>query len=82
MQNLSELPDVGSISIDGEEIELELEQPMELPDPKATGSVVFTAKYAGQVIVVVGQVLEIENIQGPDVWCRLKMKGCSVTFTI
>ena len=83
MQYLSFLPEVSSIGVEGDIIELELEQEIkELPELGDDDPVVLTARYAGQIIVAVGQVIEYENIEGPDVWCRMKIKGSSVTFTI
>lgn len=82
MEYLSELPQISSIGVDGNIIDLELEQGVEelLGD---NGPIVLTAKYAGQIVVTVGEVIEHENIEGPDhVWCRIKIKGSSVTFTI
>lgn len=83
MQYLTELPGVSFIGVDGDIIELELEnevQPLsELGDEQP---VVLVAKYAGQIVVTVGQVIEHENIERPCVWCRMKIKGSSITFTI
>lgn len=83
MQYLSELPDISSIGVDGDIIELELEQRIEeLPDLADDAPVVLTAHYGGQLVVTVGLVIKHENIEGPDVWSRIKIKGSSVTFTI
>ena len=83
MQYLSELPEISSIGVDGDIIELELEQGIEeLPDLGGNDPVVLTAKYASQIVVTVGQVVEHENIEGLYVWCRIKIKGSSVSFTI
>jgi len=89
MQYLSELPEISSIGVDGDIISLELEQRIEeLPDLGDSDPVVLTAHYAGQIVVAVGQVIEHKNIEGKssvlkatDVWCRIKIKGLSVTFT-
>jgi len=88
MQYLSFLPEVSSIGVEGDIIELELEQEIkELPELGDDDPVVLTARYAGQIIVAVGRVIEHENTGGPgrgsqSYWCRMKMKGSSVTFTI
>lgn len=96
MQYLSELPEIGSIEVDGNFIELQLEQEIEkLPEQYHISAispqgdhdpVVLTARHAGQIVVVVGQAIEHENISeahiGGNDWCRMKIKGSSVTFTI
>jgi len=74
--------------VEGDIIELELEQEVEkLPAPQEQFPIVLTAKYAGQLIVTVGQVIEHENFGGVHgiempPWSRIKIKGSSVTFTI
>ena len=82
MEYLNALPDISSIGVDGDIIDLELEQEVEeLFGDNVT--IVLTAKYAGQIVVTVGKVIEHENIEALDHnWCRIKIKGSSVTFTI
>jgi len=76
MQYLSELPEISSIGRDGDLVELELEQGIEeLPDLGDNDPIVLVAKYAGDIVVVVGQVAEHENVEGPHIWCRLKLSG-------
>jgi len=83
MQYLSELPEISSTSVDGDIIELELEQEVDsLPDLGDEDPVVLVARDSTGVTVVVGKVVEHENIGGPDIWSRIKIKGQSVTFTI
>lgn len=82
MQYLRELPEISSLGVDGDSIELELEQEIEkLPELRGE-SVVLTARYAAQIVIVVGQLIEHENIEGgPEVFCRIKIKGSCVGFT-
>lgn len=85
MQYLTELPEVSSIGVDGDIIELELNQEIEELSEFAIRQkpVVLVANYAGQIVVAVGQVIEHKTVKGgPEVWCRIKIKGSSVTFTI
>lgn len=83
MQCLDELPRVSSIKVSGNIIELELEQQIEkLPYLGDDHPTVLVAKYAGQVIVAIGRVEEHENIEGPNLWSRIKIRGSCVTFTI
>lgn len=86
MQHLSELPAISSIGIEDDIIELELEAELEkLPDRGDEDPVVLVARYAGQITVTVGEVLEQETIDvnmGMETWTRIKIKGSSVTFTI
>lgn len=75
MQYLSELPEISSIGRDGDIVELELEQSIEeLLDHGENDPIVLTARYGGDLIVVVGEIVKHENIDGPHIWCRLKMK--------
>ena len=81
MQYLSDLPEVSSISIDSDIIELELEEPIEkLPECGDNEPVILVAKGGNEITTVVGQLIELENIKGPEVWCRLKIKGSYVSF--
>lgn len=83
MQYLSELPQIGSIGVDGDIIELELEQEVEqLPDHGVNDPIVLTADFSGQIVVTAGQVIEYKKFEGTDAGCRIKIKGSSVTFTI
>ena len=90
MQYLSELPEVGSIGVDGDLIDLELEGRVEeLTEPCPDDPVVLIARHGGQIVVVVGQVIKHENFEGKSsvaqanqAWCRIKIKGSSVIFTI
>lgn len=76
MQYLSELPEISSIGRKDDLVELELESPIEdISGYDDADPLVLVAKYAGDIIVVVGQVVELENVEGPHIWCRLKMKG-------
>jgi len=83
MQYLSELPEISSIGRDGNLVELELEQDIsgEMPDP-SDAPVVLVATYAGDIFVVVGEVVDFKRIEGPEVWCRLKMKGRTVQVSV
>ena len=81
MQYLSRLPEISSIRVTGDIIELEMEAAIgNLPD-SGDDPVVLTGRYAGPIVVVVGQIIEYEDIAGPDIWCRLKIKG-SARFAI
>lgn len=83
MQYLSELPEISSIGRKDDMVELEIEQGIEeLPDLGDDDRIVLVAKYASDIIVVVGEVIEHENIEGPDIWCRLKLKGRYVQASI
>jgi len=82
MQYLDTLPQVSSVSVDGDIIELELEEQLDKLDSLPAATQILVANYAGQITVVVGEVLEHENIHGPDLWCRIKMKGSIVEFNI
>jgi len=75
MQYLSELPEVSSIGRDGDLVELELEQEIEeLPNLGDSDPIVLVARYGGDLIVVAGEVVSHDNIEGPQIWCRLKFK--------
>ena len=80
MQYLDTLPHVSCVSVEGDIIELELEEEIDKLDSFPDSPQVLIANYAGQITVVVGEVLEHENIEGPQIWCRLKMKGTIVEF--
>ena len=82
LQLLRELPEVSSIEVDGDLIELEFEQRIEL-EPGIRGErVVLTGNSGGQLIVVVGHIVEHENVEGgiPEIFCRMKIKGSYVEF--
>jgi len=79
-QYLNGLPRVSSISTGGDEIEFEMEDV--LPDLSRNDTIILVADYAGQIVVAVGRLLEFQNIGGPEVWTRLKIKGVHVTFSI
>jgi len=87
MQYISELPQVSSIGVGGDIIELELEQEIDQLPYGVNEPVILTASYAGQVVVATGKVIEHENIDlensaSDHAWCRIKIKGSCVTFTI
>jgi len=81
MQYLNDLPKVSSISTEGDIIELELEEPLEkLPECGDNEPVILVAKGGNEITTVVGQLIELENIKGPHIWCQLKIKGSYVSF--
>ncbi len=83
MQYLDTLPQVSSVSVEGDIIELELEEKLDKLDSLPDAPQVLVANYAGQITVVVGKVLEHEDIDvnlGQEIWCRLKMQGTIVEF--
>jgi hypothetical protein len=83
MDYFSKLPRVSSIGVDGDVIELEIENEMDsVPGGYEDDPVVFIGNYAGQITVASGTVVEFQQINGEEIWARLKIKGSSVTFTI
>jgi len=82
LQLLRELPEVSSIEVDGDLIELELEQRIEPLSGLRGERVFFAGNSGGQLFVAVGHIVEHENVEGgiPEVFCRMKIKGSYVEF--
>ena len=82
LELVRELPEVSSIAVDGDLIELGFEQRIELVPGIRGERVVLTGNSGGQFIVVIGHIVEHENVEGgiPEVFCRMKIKGSYVEF--
>lgn len=82
MEYLSELPEVSKIDVEGNVIELELEQEVEkLPRYGDRDQVVLVANCADQIVVTVGRVIKHKTLEGPDVLSQIKIVGLSVSFS-
>jgi hypothetical protein len=83
MQYLSTIPQVASIMNDDKDIQLDLETKTVILPPRPNDPpddpVVFLGNYGGQIIVVVGRVLEFKEIKQGS---RLTMQGSIVQFSI
>lgn len=82
MQYLSKLPEISSIGVDGDIIKLELEQDVDMHPNDEHDPLVLVARYASQVVVTVGHVIDYKRFDGPEIGCRVKIKGVQVGFTI
>ncbi len=82
MQYLKDLPEVSSIGVNGDLIDIELDQKIDSLPGLRGERVILIAKSGNQITVVVGHIIEWENIEGgmPEVFCRIKMKGSIVEF--
>lgn len=82
IQILKDLPEISSLFVDGDLIELELEERVEFPEELRGERIVFIANSYGQITVIVGHVVEHENIEGgiPEIFCQMKIKGSIVEF--
>jgi len=83
MQYLSELPEISSIDQKEDVTEFEFENEIEkLPELGDMEYVVLTARFCDCVVISVGKIIEHEDIHGPEVWTRMKIKGHTIQFSI
>lgn len=78
MQALSELPEISSFGQDGDVTDFEFEEKVE----KLSGYIVLVARFCECVVISVGEVIEHEDVHGPEVWTRMKIKGHTIQFNI
>lgn len=83
MQYLGELPEISSIDTLEDVTEFEFEKKVErLPEIPGQPYVVLVGRFSDSVVISVGKVIEHEDVPGPEIWTRLKIKGHTIQFSI